>query len=473
MDKHWDAARDGRDVWIATMSALYVDALRVLKPGAHALVWTIPRTSHWTATALEDAGFEIRDVVTHLFGTGFPKSRDVSKAIDKAAGAERSVVGRYQPPNGSTWNLTHDESVPGDSGKTMGTFQKRSASLDVTAPGPADAERFDGYGTALKPAAEHWILARKPLSEQTVTSNVLRWGTGALNIDGCRIGVSKSVPASPRGAQDRIFGRYAAQTGRESGHNPSIGRWPANVVLTHTLFCRQVGTKQIASNGHYPAQRGVGGLSTTGHSGQAELDERSTVGELVEAWECADDCPVRLLDEQSGNRPGFASGGQRKRGAQRSIFQRAGGDDRHSSYHADTGGASRFFYTAKASRKERRESKHPTIKSVALMRWLVRLVSPPGPIVVLDMFAGSGATIEACIQEGVHCIAIERERESIDDCLARVSDYDVELTLHDTMRSDDGTSAERDDSAYDASAHDASLSELADAREGNDTDGTA
>lgn len=159
------------------------ECLRVMKPGAHGLVWALPRTSHWTATALEDAGFEIRDCVYHLFGSGFPKSLDVSKAIDKAAGVEGEIIGKNPAyrDKAYTWS--------GGQGETpMRPEFKRGPATDA-------AKQWAGWGTALKPAVECWWLVRKPCSEKTVAANVLKWGTGALNIDASRIAGSKpSVP---------------------------------------------------------------------------------------------------------------------------------------------------------------------------------------------------------------------------------------------------------------------------------------
>jgi site-specific DNA-methyltransferase (adenine-specific) len=181
MGKDWDKDKGGRGAWIDWMSQIAAECLRVLKPGAHALVWAIPRTSHWTATAWEDAGFEVRDRIAHIFGSGFPKSLDVSKAIDKMHGAERKSVGVNQYASRRT-----------GAGK-MGTFENRGAGLGgaessiITAPATEAAKQWEGWGTALKPAVEDWWLLRKPISESSIAANVLRWGTGGVNVDGCRV----------------------------------------------------------------------------------------------------------------------------------------------------------------------------------------------------------------------------------------------------------------------------------------------
>lgn len=354
MGKAWDSDRGGRREWVAWLTTVMVACLRVLKPGGHALVWAIPRTSHWTATAIEDAGFEVRDVVTHLFGQGFPKSLDVSKAIDKAA------------PDGVR-----------DGGETWGNEVKRDPYLRAAV---TDAAReWSGWGTALKPAAEFWILARKPISEKNVSVNVLKWGTGALNIDGCRI-----EGGGPKGEGGRLAGATGGKSqfngGRHNPVNDSQGRFPANLVL-----------------------------SCACPTDQHEID-----------------CAVAVLDAQSGELKSGAHVG--KTGGK--AF--GGGRSYESFRDPSQGGASRFFYCAKTAPGERnagvagvagvgalrdngRKSKpranhHPTVKPVKLMRYLCRLVTPPGGT-VLDPFTGSGTTGIAAIAEGFRFIGIERERE--------------------------------------------------------------
>lgn len=228
MGKDWDGDKGGRDQWIAWMRDVMAECLRVLKPGAHALVWAIPRTSHWTTTAIEDAGFEIRDVVTHLFGSGFPKSLDVSKAIDKAAGAEREVV--------STIKKTPSAAKCHEGWERP--WAKDKTTMDITAPSTDAAKQWQGWGTALKPAAEFWVLARKPLSERTVAKNVERWGTGALNIDGCRVGTEST--RRPLGRKMDVYGGRSedSQSLEKIGGSDS-GRFPANLVLSHTPYCTE------------------------------------------------------------------------------------------------------------------------------------------------------------------------------------------------------------------------------------------
>lgn len=307
-----------------------VECLRVLKPGGHMIAFGGSRTWHRLAAAVEDAGFEIRDSVAWLYGSGFPKSLDVSKAIDKAAGAEREVL------------ATIPDRWAGKGDVLQRATQAPAESVNITAPATPDAERWQGWGTALKPAFEPIVVGRKPLGGSTVAANVLAHGTGALNIDGCRVGTGDSL-ARPYGGDNQVYGTYSMERGTVTGEGIT-GRWPANVVL--------------------------------------------------------DESQAAELDRQSGT---LRSG------------SRAAGTYGLMGYMGDEGGASRFFptfrYEAKAPTSERpREDDvaHPTVKPVDLMRWLVRLVTPPGGV-VLEPFAGSGTTLEAAVLEGFACIGIERE----------------------------------------------------------------
>lgn len=345
------------------------ECLRVLKPGGHLVSFGGTRTWHRLACAIEDAGFEIRDNLAWLYGSGFPKSLDVSKAIDKAAGAEREVVGpghkggRYASP------LT--DMRGGNYGNGIAAGIDGSA---ITAPATYAAKQWQGWGTALKPAFEPIILARKPI-KGTVAANVLEHGTGALNLDACRIGNgegsqgprSDNEPSSTRRYTDSGAVNIAATPGPRGGS--SAGRFPANALL--------------------------------------------------------DGAAAAELDKQSGiQRSGVAV--QRNGGGQR-IFNQGDGLTRDDEGYGDTGGASRFFpifkYTAKAPGDERPSVdgvRHPTVKPVGLMRWLVKLVTPPHGV-VLDPFAGTGTTGEAAIHEYMRAILIEREADYLPLIVARLS----------------------------------------------------
>ena len=363
MGKTWDASG------IAYSVELWRECLRVLKPGGHLLAFGGTRTYHRMAVAIEDAGFEIRDSIHWIYGSGFPKSHNVSKAIDKEAGAERPVVGKAK------------HSQPAKSGHHAGSTAEHIKKADegrftpdVTASATDAAKQWEGWGTALKPAHEPIVLARKPLTG-TVAANVKEHGTGALNIDGCRIG-----------DEERTYdltmtsGNFETTNGgknEKSGTATVVGRWPANVIF--------------------------------------------------------DEAAGAELDAQSGERP--SGTGNKNNGANRTIYGSSVESQNTPTIGGDTGGASRFFYCAKPSKKERNagldglpeknnkfgnqtngedigngsvndkfttaptKNFHPTVKPVALMRYLVRLITPPNGT-VLDPFLGSGTTAAAAILEG-------------------------------------------------------------------------
>lgn len=350
MGKAWDDF-GGRHGFVEFMTKVMRECLRVLKPGGHALVWALPRTAHWTTWAIEDAGFEIRDVVLHLFGQGFPKSLDVSKAIDAAVGASCDIVGY-------------------DATRARPNRQYRSGAIGN------DAKRWQGWGTALKPAAEHWILARKPFTG-TVAGNVLCYGTGALNIDGCRVPFQSdgdAASAKPQGrATSKIAGELAA--------TPDVAR----AVTRHEFVAKQ------HNAGRWPAN------VTLDEEAAATLDAQS--GVLKSG---------RLSPVVRANRGGYS-----------------GPFPEISTYscEASSGGASRFFYVAKAPKKDKTaggevENKHPTVKNTELMRWLCRLITPPGGV-VLDPFMGSGSTGIAAWREGFGFVGIEAELASYDTAFRR------------------------------------------------------
>ena len=340
MGREWDHGVPGVEFWS--------EALRVAKSGAHLVAFGGTRTFHRLTCAIEDAGWEVRDCLSWLYGSGFPKSLDVSKAIDKAAGAEREVVGSKIGLPG--YSLTAND-TPDHSRKTYSVFADAAKECAITAPATDAALAWQGWGTALKPAWEPIILARKPLAG-TVASNVLAHGTGALNVDGCRVGTDVVGWGGARAGSDdptQSKGRNYRIEGGEP--RPVSGRWPANVAL----------------------------------------DEEAAA----------------MLDAQTGT----LTSGNRAAGEYGLMGFRGHGSVAMPAVAGDSGGASRFFYTAKATGDERGAGNtHPTVKPVALMRWLVRMVTPPGGL-VLDPFCGSGSTLVAASLEGFSAVGVEREPE--------------------------------------------------------------
>jgi DNA methylase len=354
MGREWDSSRGGRDAWIAWLTQAMREALRVAKPGAHALVWALPRTSHWTATAVEDAGWEIRDMITHLFGQGFPKSLDVGKAIDRAAGAEREVVGT-RADFAAKANRERVGVSWADRTLADGSFSHPETVGQVTAPATPEAARWHGWGTSLKPASEHWILARKPLAG-TVAANVLAYGTGALNVEACRIGYeSGGSLASNPSLRDRIAGGNGGhifpQPERRYIEPHPAGRWPPNVALSHAPGCQPTGTRKVRTKDK-ASTRGRGGRVYAGGEGFANSLAETGQGvgyadadgtETVTAWACEEGCPVALLDRQSGELTSGALDRSRITAPNRTYG--AAPRTLTGTYAPDQGGASRFFAT--------------------------------------------------------------------------------------------------------------------------------
>lgn len=434
MSKKWDDDKGGRDAWIEWLSSILKECHRILKPGGHALIWSIPRTNHWTGMAIENAGFEVRDVVAHMFGSGFPKSLDVSKAIDKQLGTEE--LREFKCKNPADRPYTHTE------GETSTGWQS-PVRPDKTHPYSEEAKKWEGYGTALKPSVEYWVLARKPI-EGTVAQNVMKYGTGGLNIGGSRISAAdqKDLDAvARRMTGDKELGWFTHS--KESVRNSAQGRWPANVILSHSPLCKYKGKKEVV-----PGNGGVTNSRTKNESmfdfGSQPKSARPWVNEngkeTVDDYECDESCPVKKLDEQTKNtRAGKPSGtGQigDAKGIAQSVF---GNDGRTTARYDDTGAASRFFkvideqvesacpfyYCAKASTRERNEgceeksNVHPTIKAIKLMSYLCKLITPPDGT-ILDPFMGSGSTGVAAIREGFKFIGIEQSKEYAEIAAARI-----------------------------------------------------
>jgi DNA modification methylase len=373
MGKKWDYDVPSKEIW--------AECLRVLKPGGHLLAFAGTRTQHRMAVNIEDAGFEIRDMIAWVYGSGFPKSLDVSKAIDKSAGAKREVIGK-RVGGLKVAQVTTDI--------TNCRYSAKDGELPITAPSTPEAKKWEGYGTALKPALEPITLARKPLSEKNVASNVLKWGTGCINIDGCRVGTEDNLDR-PSG---HLFNH--ATDWKTDFVSKGLGRFPANFI----------------------------------HDGSQLVMDLFPDG-------------AKPRPERRGKRGG------------RTLHEGGWKKDTDGVWPADNGGsAARFFYCPKANKKDRDEgcenmplvthqsgmggdmptddegndrdrfkaqsrNHHPTVKPTDLMRYLCRLVTPQGGI-VLDPFMGSGSTGKAAMLEGFGFVGIEREQEYLDIAKARI-----------------------------------------------------
>ena len=356
MGKSWDASG------IAFNIEVWQEALRVIKPGGHLIAFSGSRTYHRMAVAIEDAGFQIRDQIMWVYGSGFPKSHNISKGIDKASDFEGEVIGTEKIDIGIQGNSMH-------AGRQTNVVEREIVELSP------DAAKWQGWGTALKPAHEPMVLARKPL-EGTVANNVLTYGVGGLNIDGSRVGY---VDENDGGDWERFANHQSSKSIRknmtENGqglldgrvdNGKQTGRFPANFI----------------------------------HDGSDEV--------------------VALFPDASGSKPHLYknASGMGIHDTEKGTFGKGevfGG-------YSDSGSAARFFYCAKASKRDRNEgalNNHPTVKPTTLMQYLVRLVTPPNGI-VLDPFMGSGSTGKACAYEGFDFIGIDQSAEYVAIAQARI-----------------------------------------------------
>ena len=359
MGKKWDYDVPSQEIW--------EECIRVLKPGGHLLSFAGSRTYHRMAVRIEDAGFEIRDQIMWIYGSGFPKSHNIGKSIDKMQGNQRQVVGTkgLHSFKGTTMRNHY-----GDYNKSFDEINKLDKGNSVG----------EGWGTALKPAHEPIVMARKPIVG-TVANNVLEYGVGGINIDGCRVSAGNDY-SNRNSYTDRETNSSTFQSGGQMKSDPNDGgRFPANIILDE-------------------------------EAGKI-LDEQSGISKSSpNKWEGDNDSPIY---------------GKYEKGIRQSTF-------------SDAGGASRFFYCPKANKKDRNEgcdgledkgysinqahnsktleeryaltskNNHPTVKPTDLMKYLIRLVTPKGGV-VLDPFMGSGSTGKAAVLEGMNFIGIEREKE--------------------------------------------------------------
>ena len=513
MGKKWDYDVPSVEIW--------AECLRVLKPGGHLLAFAGTRTQHRMAVRIEDAGFEIRDMIAWVYGSGFPKSLDVSKAIDKAAGAQREVIGNYEVTrdlSGGSWADLH--------GKPNGAVLH-----DITAPATDAARQWQGFGTSLKPALEPVTVARKPLVG-TVAENVLAHGTGALNIDGCRVATSDNQ-SRPRGTFPHSDDSWGNGRSEEVSASHEAGRWPANLIHDGSeevarLFPESSTTGKRSAASRAATVKGTAWLADNHQS--TESTEYTDTGSAARFFKCceftkddnewhhqlnhgqaASNAESLCVSCATPTAPGLAetsSSASRSEASQvtpacTGSCERCTQNPRHANDagqtgstgttqttpshstscgyapHAiegstsqerrgveevelDRGGAMRFLYNAKASKKDRDEglsnpatpfvqfqtangtsgrpsslsegrnteyrNHHPTVKPTDLMRYLCRLVTPPGGT-VLDPFTGSGSTGRGAVLEGFNFIGIEREAEYVSIAEARIAEVQRQLGL--------------------------------------------
>jgi len=388
MGKGWDHGVPGVEFW--------TEALRVAKPGAHLLAFGGTRTYHRLACAIEDAGWEIRDCVMWVYGSGFPKSHDVSKAIDKAAGEHRSdkFEGAFTRRAGPTGNKKCD-----DCGKWLVSGSPCRCPRPQDAPATDAARQWSGWGTALKPAWEPIIVARKPLVG-TVAENVLTHGTGAINVDGCRVGTESTLTV--RNGNSGSHGRYDKDGRVFTRENPP-GRWPANLI--------QDGSEEVV--GLFPVNVKGGTWNRTAGARHFNNDGEPT------------DYQTSVSDSTTGSAARFfycakASKADRDEGCERmEAIHRANGNKWTDQDYRVANGE-----RPPSAESGPRRNHHPTVKPTDLMRYLCRLVTPPGGI-VLDPFTGSGSTGKGAILEGFRFIGIEREAEYVEIAKARIAAVDA------------------------------------------------
>jgi hypothetical protein len=416
----WDKNKGGRDEWISWLASIMTECHRVMKPGAHGFVWAIPRTSHWTGMALETAGFQVRDVVTHVFGSGFPKSVAIDKALDRAKYTDTELLLRVTawirsrrnelgltnktldeiagvkggachwtavPPNGQPHIPTLErweklQSVLGPPPEWMAELIRPSYELgqdwksrdviglhrddaggmagqnfisqnrEITKPTRDESKKWVGWGTALKPASENWILIQKPISEHNIAANVKRWSTGAINIDSSRIPVKNKIPSTSNlNFKDGGFIWEGSGRSRTSVYNQHPnGRFPSNFILTKSA---------------------------------------------------AQACPSGTLNDQSGT------------------------DADVTEYFKTFNAEIPFFYCKKPGKYERGAGNiHPTVKPLRLMRYLCKMVTPADGV-VLDPFMGSGSTGVAALSEKFKFIGIEREENYRQIALTRLEGLSI------------------------------------------------
>lgn len=462
MGKEWDA--------FVPQPIFWKEIYRVLKHGGHVVSFFGTRTYDWGVMAMRFAGFEVRDCLQWLYGSGFPKSYNVAKGIEGKIVNGSASWNDWKKLDGEkeqvNWGYSKQQAEQGYREDYTDANKERVGKVNFQSE---EAKFWEGWGSALKPANEPIVLARKPLEKGlSIADNVMKWGVGAINIDGCRVG--SQVRTMPIFSNDIKSDETTFSLNSNIQHHreeTTQGRFPANVILTHHPECECLGTKKVKpSNGSGKASDKGGGFSkgmfgngTSDNIGGGFTDENGQ--ETIEDWNCHEDCPIKILDEQSGVLKSGDMNGEYHGFGKNGIYG-SGGKTKGVSY-GDKGGASRFFYVAKASQKERNKgledfekkplafsnqakaelargntefaddvkmhnkvqfkaNNHPTIKPIKLMQYLVRLVTPPNGV-VLDPFMGSGTTGIACKLEGFDFVGMEQDVDYYKIAQARIENY--------------------------------------------------
>lgn len=397
MGKKWDATG------IAYNVELWKECFRVLKPGGHLLAFGGTRTYHRMAVAIEDAGFEVRDMLEWIYASGFPKSLNIGKAVDKLQGNERELVGEREVPD-----------IRGDAYGTMNDKQGGSYKNLKIQETKGNSE-WEGFGTALKPAHEPIIMARKPLSEKTIVENVLKHGTGALDIDGCRIPTSDNEP-------DKRVGTDFVSRGGDASNNANDnqvpnkhyvqmykdeGRFPANIICTDDALNDGVMTKSGFKdpNKVYSGEHDIYGKY--GDVASASFHDSGSKSRYFDIDVWAEKHGLLQFPKASKRERNEGCEGLEKKTASECCEDRREGSAGLNNPRAGAGITSGG------------QNHHPTVKPVHLMSWLVRLVSKEGDT-VLDPFMGSGTTGVATIQLNRKFVGIERDSEYINIARSRI-----------------------------------------------------
>ena len=463
MGKEWDA--------FIPQPIFWKEVFRVLKHGGHVLSFFGTRTYDWGVMSMRFAGFEVRDCIQWLYGSGFPKSHNISKSLDKMQGVEREVIGKKE--RGSVEEAKErGVGFLSDPANRNNTKQFGYGTELITAPSTESAKQWDGWGTALKPANEPIVLARKPLEKGlSVAENIHKWGVGGINIDASRIGTNGekwSVPMWKSGVVNPKTPNFVSERIDVMHETNGLGRFPANIILTYHEDCECKGTKKVKAikGGNSRAIQkntyndfGKNYDNTPNGIGCGYGDENGQ--EELEDWDCHEDCPIRILDEQSG-----VSKSVIRKPNGKSILNVEKGWNNNSMIDEtirginDKGGARRFFYVAKASKAERNKgledfeekrmegrdegqdersvafkarptpmaNVHPTVKPIKLMQYLVKMITPPKGI-VLDPFCGSGTTGVACKLDGFQFVGLEQDPEYAKIAEARITNYEPEVSI--------------------------------------------